>query len=84
VTDQSGEVRYPSFKSIMAAKKKPTQTWSLSDLGVDAGEVGLSVTWAEVQETSKRPPRSQGEIVKDEDGSGAVALTKFLASKKFI
>ena len=41
VTDQSGEARYPSFKGIMAAKKKPLETWSLSDLGVDAGEVGL-------------------------------------------
>ncbi|MCW2758139.1 MAG: electron transfer flavoprotein beta-subunit, partial [Nocardioidaceae bacterium] len=37
VTDQSGEARYPSFKGIMAAKKKPLETWSLSDLGVDAG-----------------------------------------------
>ena len=45
VTDQSGEARYPSFKGIMAAKKKPLETWSLSDLGVDAGEVGLSVAW---------------------------------------
>src|SRR3954468_8669624 len=43
VTDQSGEARYPSFKGIMAAKKKPLATWSLSDLGVDAGEVGLSM-----------------------------------------
>ena len=37
VTDQSGEARYPSFKGIMAAKKKPLETWSLADLGVDAG-----------------------------------------------
>ena len=84
VTDQSGEARYPSFKGIMAAKKKPLDTWSLSDLGVDAGEVGLSVAWTEVEDTTARPPRSQGEIVKDEDGSGATALTEFLASKKFI
>ena len=45
VTDQSGEARYPSFKGIMAAKKKPLETLSLSDLGVDAGDVGLSVAW---------------------------------------
>ena len=38
VTDQSGEARYPSFKGIMAAKKKPLDTWSLGDLGVDAGD----------------------------------------------
>ncbi len=84
VTDQSGEARYPSFKGIMAAKKKPLDTWSLGDLGVDAGDVGLSVAWTEVEDTTARPPRSQGEIVKDEDGSGATALTEFLASKKFI
>ena len=52
--------------------------------GVDAGEVGLSVAWTAVEDTTERPPRSQGEIVKDEDGSGANALTDFLASKKFI
>ncbi|GAB4005924.1 electron transfer flavoprotein subunit beta/FixA family protein [Nocardioides ultimimeridianus] len=84
VTDQSGEARYPSFKGIMAAKKKPLETYSLGDLGVDAGEVGLSVAWSEVTETAARPPRTAGEIVKDEDGSGATALVEFLASKKFI
>jgi len=84
VTDQSGEARYPSFKGIMAAKKKPLETWSLSDIGVDAGEVGLSVAWTAVEDTTARPPRTAGEIVTDEDGSGATALVEFLASKKFI
>jgi electron transfer flavoprotein beta subunit len=84
VTDQSGEARYPSFKGIMAAKKKPLDTFSLGDLGVESDQVGLSVAWTEVQETAERPPRTQGEIVTDEDGSGAKALTEFLASKKFI
>jgi electron transfer flavoprotein beta subunit len=84
VTDQSGEARYPSFKGIMAAKKKPVETWSLGDLGVDAELVGLSAAWSTVEETSARPPRTQGEVVTDEDGSGAAALVEFLASKKFI
>jgi len=84
VTDQSGEARYPSFKGIMAAKKKPVETWSLADLGVDADQVGLSVAWTAVEEATARPPRTAGEIVKDEDGSGAKALAEFLASKKFI
>jgi electron transfer flavoprotein beta subunit len=84
VTDQSGEARYPSFKGIMAAKKKPLETYSLGDLGVDAGEVGLAAAWTEVLDTTARPPRTAGEIVTDEDGSGAAALTDFLASKKFI
>jgi electron transfer flavoprotein beta subunit len=84
VTDQSGEARYPSFKGIMAAKKKPVETWSLGDLGVDAGQVGLSSAWTAVVGTEARPPRTQGQVVTDEDGSGATALVEFLASKKFI
>ena len=84
VTDQSGEARYPSFKGIMAAKKKPMETYSLADLGVDASQVGLSVAWSMVEDTQARPPRTQGEVVTDEDGSGATALVEFLASKKFI
>ena len=84
VTDQSGEARYPSFKGIMAAKKKPVEIWSLADLGVDADQVGLSAAWTAVDSTEARPPRTQGEIVTDEDGSGATALVDFLASKKFI
>ena len=84
VTDQSGEARYPSFKGIMAAKKKPMETFSLADLGVEADQVGLSVAWTQVEDVTARPPRTAGEIVTDEDGSGATALTEFLASKKFI
>ena len=84
VTDQTGEARYPSFKGIMAAKKKPMATYSLGDLGVEADQVGLSVAWSEVLETQARPPRTAGEIVTDEDGSGATALTEFLVSKKFV
>jgi electron transfer flavoprotein beta subunit len=84
VTDQSGEARYPSFKGIMAAKKKPLETWSLADLGVDAELVGLSAASSVVEATQARPPRTAGQVVTDEDGSGATALVDFLAAKKFI
>jgi electron transfer flavoprotein beta subunit len=83
VTDRTGEARYPSFKGIMAAKKKPTQTWSLSDLGIDPSEVGLSAAWSTVQEITARPARSGGQIIKD-DGDAAARLTEFLAAQKFI
>ncbi|MFT3872417.1 MAG: electron transfer flavoprotein subunit beta/FixA family protein [Nocardioides sp.] len=84
VTDRTGEARYPSFKGIMAAKKKPVTTYALADLGVDASQVGLAAAWTTVEGTSARPPRSAGEIVNDEDGSGAQALVDFLAGKKFV
>lgn len=83
VTDQINEPRYPSFKGIMAAKKKPVDVWSLADLGVDATQVGLSAAWSVVDDVTKRPARTQGEIVTDE-GDGGVKLAEFLAAQKFI
>ncbi|WP_116112882.1 electron transfer flavoprotein subunit beta/FixA family protein [Austwickia chelonae] len=83
VTDQINEPRYPSFKGIMAAKKKPVETWSLGDLGVDAGQVGLDAAWTKVLSTTKRPPREQGLIVTD-DGQGGAVLAQFLSIQKFV
>ena len=83
VVEKINEPRYPSFKGIMAAKKKPVATLSLSDLGVEAGEVGLGGAWSAVASFESAPPRQAGTIVKDE-GDGAAKLAEFLASKKFI
>ncbi len=83
VTDQTGEARYPSFKGIMAAKKKDVQEWTLADLGVDASAVGLDNAWTKVESFEPRPPRTAGEIVTDE-GDGGTKLVEFLASKKFV
>jgi electron transfer flavoprotein beta subunit len=84
VSDQSGEPRYPSFKGIMAAKKKPVETWSLADLELTTDQVGGSSSWTEVVEVTARPPRSAGTIVTDEDGSGAAGLVEFLSTNKFL
>ena len=83
VVEKINEPRYPSFKGIMAAKKKPVATLSLADLGVDAGEVGLGAAWSAVASFESAPPRQAGTIVKDE-GDGAAKLAEFLASRKFI
>lgn len=83
VTDQTGEARYPSFKGIMAAKKKDVQEWTLSDLGVDADSVGGANAWTKVNSFEPRPPRTAGEIVTDE-GDGGTKLAEFLAAKKFV
>ncbi|MEV4442370.1 electron transfer flavoprotein subunit beta/FixA family protein [Streptomyces sp. NPDC049577] len=83
VTDQSGEARYPSFKGIMAAKKKPVESLDLSDLDIEADEVGLEAAWTKVDEATERPARTAGTIVKDE-GEGGKQLAEFLAGQKFI
>ncbi|MEV5597838.1 electron transfer flavoprotein subunit beta/FixA family protein [Streptomyces sp. NPDC052496] len=83
VTDQSGEARYPSFKGIMAAKKKPVESLDLDDLDIEADEVGLEGAWTKVEEAAERPARTAGTIVKDE-GEGGKQLAEFLAGQKFI
>ncbi|GHG46065.1 electron transfer flavoprotein subunit beta [Streptomyces hydrogenans] len=83
VTDQSGEARYPSFKGIMAAKKKPVEELELDDLDIDADEVGLAGSWTAVDSADERPARTAGTIVKDE-GEGGKQLAEYLASQKFI
>jgi electron transfer flavoprotein beta subunit len=83
VTDQSGEARYPSFKGIMAAKKKPVTSWDLSDLEIETEEVGLEGACTKVDAAAERPARTAGTIVKDE-GEGGKQLAAFLAERKFI
>jgi electron transfer flavoprotein beta subunit len=83
VTDQINEPRYPSFKGIMAAKKKPVTVWSLADLGVDASQVGLAAAWTSVETVTARPPREKGQIVID-DGDGGEKLAEFLVARKFV
>jgi electron transfer flavoprotein beta subunit len=83
VTDRTGEARYPSFKGIMAAKKKPMETWSLADLGVDPAQVGLAGARTTVLTATRRPARTAGQMVKD-DGDGGRVLADFLAAQRFI
>jgi electron transfer flavoprotein beta subunit len=83
VVEKINEPRYPSFKGIMAAKKKPVDTFSLADLGLDPGEAGLASAATEVVSFAKRPPRQAGTIVKD-DGDGGSKAAEFLATQKFI
>ena len=83
VVEKINEPRYPSFKGIMAAKKKPVETLSLADVGIDPGQVGLATAATEVASFAKRPPRQAGTLVPDE-GDGGVKAAEFLAAQKFI
>lgn len=83
VVEKINEPRYPSFKGIMAAKKKPVETLSLADAGIDASQVGQGAAATEVVSFAKRPPRQAGTIVKDE-GDGGAKAAEFLAAQKFI
>src|SRR5215469_13089688 len=83
VVEKINEPRYPSFKGIMAAKKKPVQTLSLADAGIDPALVGLGNAATAVADFAARPPRQAGVVVKDE-GDGGTKVAAFLAERKFI
>ncbi|MGI5287322.1 electron transfer flavoprotein subunit beta/FixA family protein [Nonomuraea polychroma] len=83
VVEKINEPRYPSFKGIMAAKKKPVETLAIGDASIDAAQVGLAAAWSEVVDFAAAPPRAAGTVVKDE-GDGGEKAAEFLASKKFI
>jgi electron transfer flavoprotein beta subunit len=83
VGEKINEPRYPSFKGIMAAKKKPVTTLSLADAGIDAGEVGPGGALSTVTSAQPKPPKSAGEKVTDE-GDGGQKIAAFLVSQKLI
>ncbi|GII55772.1 electron transfer flavoprotein subunit beta [Planotetraspora thailandica] len=83
VVEKINEPRYPSFKGIMAAKKKPVETFGIADAEIAADQVGLASAWSEVVDFAAAPPRAAGTVVKDE-GDGGVKAAEFLASKKFV
>jgi len=83
VVEKINEPRYPSFKGIMAAKKKPVQTLSLAEAGIDPALVGLAGSATSVADFAARPPRAAGVVVTDE-GDGGTQAAAFLAERKFI
>jgi electron transfer flavoprotein beta subunit len=83
VSEKINEPRYPSFKGIMAAKKKPVNTVTAADLGIDTGDIGLANAWSTVLEAAPKPPRSGGQKTEDE-GDGGAKIAEYLVSQKLI
>ncbi|HWM58274.1 MAG TPA: electron transfer flavoprotein subunit beta/FixA family protein [Pseudonocardia sp.] len=83
VGEKINEPRYPSFKGIMAAKKKPVSTLGLADAGIDPSEVGLAHATSSVTSAQPKPPKSAGEKVADE-GDGGSRIAAFLVAQKLV
>lgn len=83
VMEQIAEARFPNFRGIMGAKKKPVESLSIGDLGLDSKDVGAANSWSVVREVSPRPPRSGGTIITD-DGTAAAQLVDYLANAKLV
>jgi electron transfer flavoprotein beta subunit len=83
VSDAINEPRYPSLKGIMGAKKKPFDTLSLADVGVDAGEAGEAGSKTEVLALGDPPSRGDARKIEG-DGDAAQAILDFLAEKRLV
>jgi electron transfer flavoprotein beta subunit len=83
VNEKINEPRYPSFKGIMAAKKKPVSTLTLADAGIDPGDVGLANAMSTVLDAAPRPPRTAGQKVTD-NGDGGVRIAEYLIAHKLV
>jgi electron transfer flavoprotein beta subunit len=83
VVEKINEPRYPSFKGIMAAKKKPVDTVTVADLGLEAATVGQTAAWSAVEDFAARPPKPAGTVVTDE-GDGGSRIAAYLTEQKFI
>ena len=77
VVEKINEPRYPSFKGIMAAKKKTIESKDLASVGVS-----VDSAWSLVADSSPRPPRAAG--IKVSDDNAAEQMVSFLAEKKLI
>jgi electron transfer flavoprotein beta subunit len=83
VVEKINDPRYPSFKGIMAAKKKPVEIKNLTSLGIEPSLVGTVGAWSVVDDATPRPPKAAGIKIVD-DGNGGKALVDFLVEKNLI
>jgi electron transfer flavoprotein beta subunit len=83
VNEKIGEPRYPNFKGIMAAKKKPVTTLSAADLGLDPSTLGLANASTQVVSGAPRPQKVAGQKVVD-DGTGGDQIAEFLIAQRLV
>ncbi len=83
VSEKINEPRYPSFKGIMAAKKKPVTAPSIADAGIAATEAGLASALTKVTSVTPRPPKSAGQKITD-SGDGGAQIAAYFAAQKLI
>jgi electron transfer flavoprotein beta subunit len=85
VGDAINEPRYPSLKAIMGAKKKPLDTVTAADAGIDPSKVGGENSAAQWISAKAPPAKAAGEIIEDEDtGETVEKIIAWLDERKLI
>lgn len=81
ITEALPDARFPNFKSIMAAKKKPIDVLSLADLDVEADPAQKAASI--MLSVAEKPPRAEGVKVVDEGDAGQ-QLADFLVENRLV
>jgi electron transfer flavoprotein beta subunit len=85
VGDAINEPRYPSLKAIMGAKKKPLETLSAADAGIEADRVGEQGSRVQCGNFKAPPSKEAGQIIEDEDTDETVEkIVAWLDERKLI
>jgi electron transfer flavoprotein beta subunit len=85
VGDAINEPRYPSLKAIMGAKKKPLDSKSTGDVGIESDKVGEVGSQTAVLAINPPPEKEPGEIIEDEDTNETVEkIVAWLDERKLI
>jgi len=80
ITAQKGlnEPRYPSFRGIRQARKKPFSQWAVADVGLETGDVGAAGAKLEVVEVLAPPERPAGRVIPGAPGEAAKEVVRLL------
>jgi electron transfer flavoprotein beta subunit len=73
-----GEIRYPSLKGIMGAKKKPITDWDAAALGLEASSAGAAGSFVELVRLDPPPARPPGKILPGDAATAARELARLL------
>jgi electron transfer flavoprotein beta subunit len=85
VGDAINEPRYPSLKAIMGAKKKPLETRSAGDVGIEGERVGYDNARARCTDFKAPPEKAAGRIIEDEDTNETVEqIVAWLDERKLL
>src|SRR3954453_7538850 len=85
VGDAINEPRYPSLKAIMGAKKKPLDTVSAGDAGIEGDKVGADGSQVDCGNFHDPPQKEAGQIIEDEDTNETVEqIIAWLEERKLL
>jgi electron transfer flavoprotein beta subunit len=84
VSDAINTPRLPSIKAIMGAKKKPLDTLSAADAGLDSSKVGAAGARSVVRSAAPPETKQAGVVIEDSGGDAGEQVAALLAERGLI